>query len=74
MNSIKSIFNDNKINIKSRRILFKDISIYKFYDKKVIIEKLNEILFFIPKYKILLENPIENYINELKCDLNNPRL
>ena len=88
MNIIKSIFKDNQINIKSRNIFFMDNSIYIFYDKKVIIGKLNEILLFIPKYiivynskeilesekKYLLKDTIENYINEFECDLNNPNL
>ena len=88
MNIIKSIFKDNQINIKSRNIFFMDNRIYIFYDKKVIIEKLNQILLFIPKYilvynskeilesekKYLLKDTIENYINEFECDLNNPNL
>ena len=88
MNMIKSIFNNNEINIKSRRIIFMDNSVYILYDKKVIIEKCNEILLFIPKYiivynskelfesekKYLLKSTIENYINEFNCDLNNPNL
>jgi len=88
MKIIKSIFNDNEINIRSRRIFFMDNNIYIFYEKKAIIGKLNEILLFIPKYIIvysskeifesekqyLFSNTIENYINGFKCDLNNPNL
>jgi len=88
MNIIKSIFNEKEINIKIRKISFSNNSIYLFYPKKVIIGKLNEILLFIPKYIIvydskdileseknyLLKNTIKKYINELKCDINNPNL
>ena len=88
MNIIKSIFNEKEININIRKISFSNNSIYLFYSKKVIIGKLNEILLFIPKYIIvydsneilisernyLLENTIKKYINELKCDINNPNL
>jgi len=88
MSIIKSIFNNSEINIKSRRIKFFNNSIYIFYDKKVIIGKLNGLLLFIPKYIIvyiskdifiseeqyLFESTIEDYINEFKCDPNNPNL
>ena len=86
MNIIKSIFNDNEMNIKSKNIFFSKNSIYEINEKKVIIGNLNGELLFIPKYIIvydsieifeseknsLLENAIENYIKEFKCDLNNP--
>jgi hypothetical protein len=85
---IKSFFNDNEINIRRRKIIFFNNSIYIFYSKKVIIGKCNEILLFKPKYiidynskeifesqkKYLLENTIENYINNLECDLSNLNL
>ena len=88
MNIIKSIFNDNEINIISRKIFYSNNNIYLAYSKKISIGKLNEALLFIPKYIIiydsnkilkseknyLLENTIKNYINELKCDINNPNL
>ena len=88
MNIIKSIFNGNEINIKSRKIFFSNNSIYLVYSKNVIIGKLNETLLFIPKYIIeydsneilksernyLFKNTIKKYINELKCDINNPNL
>ena len=88
MNIIKSIFNEKEINITIRKIFYSNNSIYLFYPKKVIIGNLNEILLFIPKYIIvydskdilesernyLLKNTIKKYINELKCDINNPNL
>ena len=88
MNIIKSIFNDNEINIKSKRIFYANNNIYLVYDKKVIIGKLNEQLLFNPKYiivydsneifesekKYLLAYTIKKYLYSLKCDLSNSNL
>ena len=85
MNIIKSIFNGKEINIKSKKIYFSNNSVYEFNENKVIIGNLNGELAFIPKYIIvydsneifeseknnLLENTIENYIKEFKCDSSN---
>ena len=85
MDIIKNIFNNKEIKIYRKNIFVENNLIFISYKNKIIIGKLNEKLLFITSYifsyiskevfelekEYLFSYSFKQYINDLKCKLNN---